>query len=49
MAGPSDLDVGYVAGGDFLHVVQPGAQHNEVYWAQRLPGALRFLLGNQTP
>ena len=27
-----------------FYVVQAGAQHNEVYWAQRLPAALRFLL-----
>lgn len=27
------------------YVVQPGGQHSEIYWAQRLPGALRFLLG----
>ena len=26
-------------------VVQSGATHSEVYWAQRLPGALAFLLG----
>jgi predicted alpha/beta superfamily hydrolase len=37
--------LGYVEGRDFHHVVQAGAQHNEFYWAQRLPGALRFLLG----
>ena len=27
-----------------LYLVQAGGQHNEDYWAQRLPGALRFLL-----
>ncbi len=27
-----------------LYVVQAGAQHNEFYWAQRMPAALRFLL-----
>lgn len=41
--------IGYVEGVDFHYVVQPGAVHNEVYWAQRLPGALRFLFGNQDP
>jgi predicted alpha/beta superfamily hydrolase len=37
--------LGYVEGTDFMHVVQPGGQHNEVYWAQRLPAALAFLFG----
>ena len=37
--------VGYVDGRDLLYVLARGAQHNESYWAQRLPGALRFLLG----
>jgi predicted alpha/beta superfamily hydrolase len=32
---------------DFRYVVQPGAVHNELYWSQRLPGALAFLLGGQ--
>jgi predicted alpha/beta superfamily hydrolase len=36
--------VGYVEGTDFHYVVQPGGQHNEIYWAQRLPAALAFLL-----
>ena len=36
---------GYTDAKDLLHVVQPGAQHNEFYWAQRLPAALHFLLG----
>lgn len=36
---------GYVDGKDLQHVVQPGAQHNETYWAARLPRALQFLLG----
>ncbi|HEX2690343.1 MAG TPA: alpha/beta hydrolase-fold protein [Kofleriaceae bacterium] len=27
------------------YVVQAGAQHNEYYWRQRVPGALAFLLG----
>ena len=39
------VSVGYVAGTTFEHIVQAGGQHNEYYWAQRLPGALRFLLG----
>jgi predicted alpha/beta superfamily hydrolase len=39
------LTVGFVAGKDFLHVVAAGHEHSEIYWAQRLPGALRFLLG----
>jgi hypothetical protein len=39
------LALGYVDGVNFRHVVQPGAQHNEVYWAQRFPGAMQFLLG----
>jgi predicted alpha/beta superfamily hydrolase len=30
---------------NLLHVVQQGGQHNEAYWAQRLPVALHFLLG----
>ena len=36
---------GYVDGVTLEHVVQAGATHSEVYWAQRLPEALRFLLG----
>ncbi len=35
--------MGYVEGGTFLHVYAPGAQHNEVYWALRFPGAAAFL------
>jgi predicted alpha/beta superfamily hydrolase len=38
-------NLGYQSGVDLLHVVQSGGQHNEVYWAQRLPGALQFLFG----
>ncbi len=34
---------------DLRYVVQRGAVHNEVYWAQRLPGALAFLLGSRDP
>jgi predicted alpha/beta superfamily hydrolase len=37
--------VGYVEGSDLHYVVQSGASHSEVYWAQRLPGGLQFLLG----
>ena len=37
--------VGYVDNTTLLHVVQAGGQHNETYWAQRLPNALHFLLG----
>ena len=37
--------VGYVDNTTLLHVVQAGGQHNEIYWAQRLPTALHFLLG----
>lgn len=41
-------DIGYRDPGraddTLLYVVQAGAVHNEVYWAQRLPAALRFLL-----
>ncbi len=40
---------GYKDHQDLLHVVQPGAQHNEIYWAQRLPAALHFLLGARQP
>jgi predicted alpha/beta superfamily hydrolase len=43
------VNIGYASGVDFLHVVQAGGQHNEVYWAQRLPGALQFLFGPRTP
>jgi predicted alpha/beta superfamily hydrolase len=37
------LGLGYVEGTTFFHVYQSGGQHNEVYWAQRLPAALAFL------
>lgn len=43
------VNIGYASGVDFLHVVQAGGQHNEVYWAERLPGALQFLFGPRTP
>jgi predicted alpha/beta superfamily hydrolase len=39
------LGVGYVDGQSFRHVVQPGAVHSEVYWAERFPGAMQLLLG----
>jgi predicted alpha/beta superfamily hydrolase len=39
------LGVGYVDGQSFRHVVQAGASHSEVYWAQRFPGAMQLLLG----
>ena len=38
-------DVGYIDGKDLDYVLQAGASHSEIYWAQRLPGALQFLLG----
>jgi predicted alpha/beta superfamily hydrolase len=41
--------VGYVEGATLRYVVQPGALHNETYWAMRLPGALAFLLGPRDP
>lgn len=42
-------DVGYVDGQTLDYLVQAGGQHNEIYWSQRLPGALAFLLGARTP
>ena len=39
------LTLGYVNGVNFRHVVQPGASPNEVYWAERFPGAMQLLLG----
>src|SRR5205823_2434029 len=42
-------DVGYVDNTTLKYVVQSGGQHNEIYWAQRLPAALAFLLGPRTP
>lgn len=39
--------VGYSDNKDLLHSVAPGAQHNETYWAARLPAALRFVLGSR--
>jgi len=40
---------GYRDGADLRYVVQPGATHSELYWSQRLPGALAFLLGARDP
>ncbi len=37
--------LGYSEGTNFKYVVQAGATHNELYWAERLPEALKFLLG----
>ncbi len=37
--------LGYKDGATFDYVVQAGGQHSEVYWAQRLPHAMAFLLG----
>jgi predicted alpha/beta superfamily hydrolase len=39
------LALGYADGTNFRHVIQPGAQHNETYWAERFPGAMQLLLG----
>jgi predicted alpha/beta superfamily hydrolase len=39
------LGVGYVDGVNFRHVIQPGADHSETYWAQRFPGAMQLILG----
>jgi predicted alpha/beta superfamily hydrolase len=41
------LALGYVDGTNFRHVIQPGADHSEVYWAQRFPGAMQLLLGER--
>ena len=38
-------DLGYTDNATLKYVVQPGATHSEVYWSQRLPKALEFLLG----
>lgn len=38
-------DRGYADDATLKYVVQNGASHSETYWAQRLPVALRFLLG----
>jgi predicted alpha/beta superfamily hydrolase len=39
------LGLGYVDGTTFRHVIQPGATHNETYWAERFPGAMQLVLG----
>ena len=39
------LALGYVNGTNFRHVIQPGAAHNETYWAERFPGAMQLVLG----
>ncbi len=36
---------GLAEGGTLLHLEDPDAVHREVYWARRLPDALRFLYG----
>ncbi|MBS2028516.1 MAG: alpha/beta hydrolase [Deltaproteobacteria bacterium] len=41
------LNLGYVDGVNFRHVVQAGASHSEVYWAQRFPGCMQLLLGER--
>jgi hypothetical protein len=43
------LAIGYLEGTTFHHLVQAGGQHNEIYWAERLPGALQFLYGPRAP
>ncbi len=37
--------IGYAQSSSLDYLVQAGGQHSEVYWAQRLPGTLAFLLG----
>jgi predicted alpha/beta superfamily hydrolase len=37
--------LGYAESTTLKYVVQAGATHSEIYWAQRLPKALEFLLG----
>ncbi len=41
------LALGYVAEKNFRHVIQPGAAHDETYWAERFPGAMQLLLGTR--
>ncbi|MBI2521221.1 MAG: hypothetical protein HYV97_12410 [Bdellovibrio sp.] len=38
------LELGRIYGGDLLHVIGRGHQHNEEAWRQRLPDALRWTL-----
>jgi predicted alpha/beta superfamily hydrolase len=37
--------IGYVQGTTYDQVIQPGGAHSEMYWAERLPGALAYLFG----
>lgn len=39
--------VGYVHGTTLQYVFQLQAEHSAFHWAQRMPGALAFLLGPQ--
>jgi hypothetical protein len=39
------LALGFVDGTSFRHVIQPGAQPDETYWAERFPGAMQLVLG----
>jgi predicted alpha/beta superfamily hydrolase len=39
------LSLGYIDGQNFRHVIQPNAQHDETYWAERFPGAMQLVLG----
>jgi predicted alpha/beta superfamily hydrolase len=41
------LALGYVDETNFRHVIQPGAQHDETYWAERFPGAMQLVLGTR--
>jgi predicted alpha/beta superfamily hydrolase len=41
--------VGYVEGSTLRYLVQHGGTHDEQHWAERLPGALAFLLGKRAP
>ena len=37
--------LGYADGTTLKYVVQAGASHSEIYWSQRLPEALKFIVG----
>jgi predicted alpha/beta superfamily hydrolase len=41
------LQLGYIDGQNFRHVVQPNAQHDETFWAERFPGAMQLVLGER--
>jgi predicted alpha/beta superfamily hydrolase len=41
------LSMGYTDSVNFKHIVQAGGQHSEIYWAQRVPGAMQFLFGSR--